>query len=80
MRIPKHVVGIPTTAWTLEETQAYVRGCEICPMARLKSAPHTNNRVDVQKPAIVKERDKMRTKFGQSVLMDMAGPLVPSLS
>ena len=80
MRIPNHVVGIPPLAWTQVEAQAYMRNCEICPMARLKSAPHKNNRVEVKEAAVLKERDKMRTTFGECVLMDMAGPLSPSMN
>ena len=79
MRIPRHMVGIPDLSWTYAEANDLLRNCEICPMARLKPAPHKNNRTDTEIAAVKIQRNKFRTEFGECVLMDMAGPLIPSL-
>ena len=79
MQIPKHVVGIPTNAWTETEVLKYLSNCEICPKARLKAAAHPNNRVITVEKPIKMELDKMCTVFGERVMMDLAGPLTPSL-
>ena len=64
--------------------------CLICPMAKLKESPHPVNKYDMEATKeLMREqgfgkvgkvhRNKQYHEFGGRVLMDLAGPLTPSL-
>lgn len=58
--------------------------CNICPLANMKSAPHRNHTkrkakaAPGEEPILASERPRLYTKFGQSIHMDLAGPLTRS--
>ena len=64
-----------------ENIQKLLRGCTVCPEAKMKSAPHPQNQ-EVKEGARKKRtyKDKMCTEFGERVSMDLAGPLIYSLA
>ena len=75
--LPDHAVG---PDFTLSKTDARVRqgDCIICQHARMKAAPHPDNRA-VRTPGTRTPLPKPHAKFGDCIFMDLAGPLpVPS--